>query len=55
MRTALKILLVLMTLMTVWASCQFDIVNALISFFSIPLLIAGYIFSTIIDSENEDI
>ena len=60
MKTTLKILLALLTMMAVWSGCEYNetgenynIVNAVLCAISIPALILGYIFSTIYDSEDE--
>lgn len=39
MKTSLTILLILMVFMAVVSACQFDIVNAVIAFVSLPCLI----------------
>lgn len=53
MKTSLKILIVLMSISTLWQACQFDIVNTVISAVSIPLLILGYSFLTYLENAPE--
>jgi len=53
MKTTFRILLIILTVMTVWTACQFDILNSFLSGISVVLLIVGYIFSTILDSIDE--
>lgn len=54
MKTSLTTLLILMTVMVFWSASQKDIVNMVISAVSMPVLILGYIYSTMLDNETKD-
>ena len=54
MKTTLKILLVFMSIVTLWQACELDVLNMVLSAVSIPTLILGFSFLTYLENETKE-